>query len=78
MLYIKLSVTIIYNAMHQFDLSFSIFPQTRPNYEPIKDDPIFDPVKHLALEAPTQTYTLRDFGYGNEVKGTTPTEVFQI
>ena len=61
--------------MHHFDLNFSIFPQTRPDYEPIKDDPIFDPAKHLALEAPTQTYTLHDFGYGNEVKGTTPTDV---
>ena len=61
--------------MHHFDLNFSIFPQTHPDYERIQDDPVFDSAKHLALEAPTHTYTLSDLGYGNEVNGTTPTEI---
>lgn len=61
--------------MHHFDLNFSIFPQNNPDYEPIQDDPVFDPARHLALEMPEHIYTLRDFGYGDEVQGTTPTEV---
>ncbi len=61
--------------MHHFDLNFSIFPQTQPDYEPIQDDPVFDPSSHLALEAPTNTYTLSDLGYGKEVDGTTPTDI---
>lgn len=61
--------------MSVFDLNLAIFPHTHPGYEPIDDDPVFDPAKHLALEAPEQTYTLREFGYGDEINGTTPTEI---
>ena len=61
--------------MSYFDLKLKIFPQTAPDYELIADDPEFNPAVHLALERPQQTYTLADFGYGDEVTGTTPTDI---
>ena len=61
--------------MGQFDLNLSIFPHTQPGYEPIADDPEFVPSRHLALEPPEHVYTLQEFGYGDEVMGTTPTPV---
>ncbi len=51
------------------------FPQTLPNLQPIKDDPIFDPAIHLALEQPEHILSLEDFGYGEEIAGTTPTNI---
>ena len=43
------------------------FPSTRPSgYEPLRDEPVFDPQRHLALEAPSQLWTLEDFGYTKE------------
>ena len=51
------------------------FPGTAPDYEPIADDPVFDPSIHLALTRPEQTWSLTDFGYGEEIAGTTPAEL---
>jgi hypothetical protein len=43
------------------------FPSTRPQgYEQLRDEPVFDPQRHLALEPPSQSWTLNDFGYSNE------------
>ncbi len=40
------------------------FPSSRPQgYEPLRDEPVFDPKRHLALEPPAQSWTLNDFGY---------------
>jgi hypothetical protein len=39
-------------------------PATRPSgYEQLREEPVFDPQRHLALEPPTQRWTLDDFGY---------------
>jgi hypothetical protein len=35
-------------------------------YEWFDDEPVFDPNVHLQLEAPSETYTLADLGYGSE------------
>ena len=51
------------------------FPDTSPYLESIEDDIPFDPAIHLALEQPEQIFTLSDFGYGNEIDGTTPTNI---
>lgn len=51
------------------------FPRTRPNLEPISDDPVFDPAVHLALTLPQQSWSLADFGYGDEIAGTTPADL---
>ena len=41
------------------------FPRERPHtYEPIADEPLFDPMRHLALEPPREVWRLSDFGYG--------------
>ena len=43
------------------------FPSTRPiGYEHLRDEPVFDPKRHLALEPPSQVWSLGDFGYGKE------------
>jgi hypothetical protein len=40
------------------------FPrQLPPTYAMIRDEPAFDPVRHLALEAPQRVWRLSDFGY---------------
>ena len=40
------------------------FPLEPPAaYEAIRDEPAFDPDRHLALEAPAQSWRLADFGY---------------
>ena len=40
------------------------FPRERPPaYEPLADEPAFDPVRHLALEPPRDVWHLSDFGY---------------
>lgn len=61
--------------MHNYDIQLKVHPDCGPNYEPIKDDPVFDPARHLALEQPESTLTLADLGYGDETAGTTPTQV---
>jgi hypothetical protein len=46
------------------------FPSTRPlGYEQLGDEPVFDPKRHLALEPPSQSWTLEDFGYSEEEAG---------
>ena len=61
--------------MNPFNLNLDIFPHNNPSYECISDDPKFDPDIHLALELPDETYTLAEFGYGDEIMGTTPTQI---
>lgn len=61
--------------MHPYDIHLQLHPRTDPGFEPIADDPVFDPARHLALEAPAHTLSLADLGYGDEIAGTTPTEV---
>lgn len=40
------------------------FPRERPHsYDPIPDEPAFDPARHLALEPPGDLWQLSDFGY---------------
>jgi hypothetical protein len=46
------------------------FPSTRPQgYDQLRDEPVFDPRRHLALEPPSQSWTLNDFGYSEEEAG---------
>ncbi len=61
--------------MHAFDVSLQRHPKFGPDFDTIKDDPVFDPTKHLALEQPAYTLSLADLGYGDELDGTTPTSV---
>lgn len=61
--------------MSNYAIDLKRFPDAYPDFEPIKDDPVFDPAIHLALETPEQILTLNDLGYGDEVAGTTPTEI---
>lgn len=43
------------------------FPSTRPSsYGQLRDEPVFDPKRHLALEPPSQRWTLDDLGYTEE------------
>jgi hypothetical protein len=52
------------------------FPSTRPQgYEQLRDEPVFDPKRHLALEPPSQSWTLNDFGYGKEEAGTCASQI---
>jgi hypothetical protein len=40
------------------------FPQALPpTYQPLADEPVFDPARHLSLEQPRQVWSLADFGY---------------
>lgn len=40
------------------------FPQELPpTYQPLADEPAFDPARHLSLERPRQAWSLADFGY---------------
>ena len=42
-------------------------PETlTPAFSFIENEPVFDPVRHLALEAPQQILTLEDFGYSTK------------
>lgn len=42
-------------------------PSTRPlSYDQLRDEPVFDPNRHLALEPPSQYWTLEDLGYTKE------------
>jgi hypothetical protein len=43
------------------------FPSTCPSgYAELRDEPVFDPRRHLSLEPPAQVWTLDDFGYTRE------------
>jgi hypothetical protein len=43
------------------------FPAELPaTYQAIADEPVFDPVRHLALEPPRQVWRLEDLGYAAE------------
>lgn len=61
--------------MDNFNLSLKRFPDSSPDFDRIKDDPVFDPAIHLALEQPEQVFSLSDLGYGDEINGTTPTAI---
>jgi len=50
-------------TMPAHDLTLHRFPETTPGYEPIDDDPVFDPVVHLALGQPERRYSLAELGY---------------
>ncbi len=62
-------------TLHNYDINLRLHPSVIPDYEPIQDDPVFDPARHLALEQPASTLSLTDLGYGEEIAGTTPTQV---
>ncbi len=52
------------------------FPSRIPDgYEPLVREPCFDPSRHLALEAPARTWTLEEFGYGDDVVRAMPSPV---
>jgi hypothetical protein len=61
--------------MSNYAINLQRYPEVYPKFEQIKDDPIFDPAIHLALETPATILTLNDLGYGDEIAGTTPTEI---
>ena len=45
-------------------------PSTRPfSYGQLREEPVFDPKRHLALEPPSRRWTLGDFGYSEEEAG---------
>lgn len=43
-------------------------------FDPIVDEPVFDPAKHLQIEMPQDIISLRDFGYSDDDIATCPTE----
>lgn len=44
-----------------------LFPEHSPkNYGYLSDEPTYDAARHLALEKPTELWTLGDFGYNDE------------
>ena len=52
------------------------FPTERPRgYEPLCDEPVFDPDRHLALEAPAEVVMLADLGYSDDEIATKATPV---
>lgn len=52
------------------------FPAEQPaGYEWLDDEPVFDPGRHLQLEAPAETIMLADLGYGEEEIATKATAV---
>ena len=61
--------------MSNYTVDLKRFPDISPEFEQIKDDPAFNPSTHLALETPEQILTLSDLGYGDELAGTTPTDI---
>ncbi len=42
---------------------------------PHRDEPVFDPGRHLALEMPERVWTLQEFGYDAAVRASTPSNV---
>ena len=61
--------------MNHFDINLQRFPARSPYTECIADEPVFDAGKHLALTQPENLLSLTDLGYGDEVNGTTPTDI---
>jgi len=52
------------------------FPATQPpGYTWLEDEVVFDPKRHLALEAPKSTTSLSEFGYASEVIQSKATKV---
>jgi len=52
------------------------FPATQPpGYSWLKDEPVFNPARHLSLEAPKSTTSLAEFGYSSEVIQSKATKV---
>ncbi len=51
------------------------FPTNHPGYETIKDDPEFQPERHLALTTPESITTLEELGYDETVRSLTPSPV---
>lgn len=49
--------------MPAHDLTLHRFPDSLPDFEPIADDPVFDPSVHLALGQPERIYSLAELGY---------------
>ncbi len=49
--------------MPAHDLMLHRFPATLLGFEPIDDDPVFDPALHLALGQPERHYSLAELGY---------------
>jgi len=44
-------------------------------YEPLAAERVFDPARHLALEAPVRVWSLADFGCGDDVIAATPSPI---
>lgn len=61
--------------MNSFDISLQRFPQSNPFVDYINDDPVFDPARHLALTEPENLLSLSELGYGEEIDGTSPTDI---
>lgn len=52
------------------------FPATQPpGYDWLDDEPVFDPARHLQLEAPSEIVMLADLGYGTDEIATKATPV---
>ena len=58
-----------------FDTLVHRFPRSGPGWEPIADDPPFDPARHLALGEPESCLTLDALGYGQTLEHPTPTRL---
>ena len=54
-----------------YPIDLNIRPQ---GYDPLPSEPEFDPSKHLALEAPSDVYSLKDFGYSAKAIAECPTD----
>ena len=43
------------------------FPEKLPDgYKLLSEEPIFDPLKHLSLQFPSEIFSLEDLGYTRE------------
>lgn len=52
------------------------FPRTMPTaYRSAEDEPLYDPVRHLALERPEKLWSLAELGYDRAAIAACPTEV---
>jgi len=52
------------------------FPNRIPeSYERLRDEPAFDPARHLALEKPDRVITLEEFGYDAQSRASAPSQV---
>ena len=52
------------------------FPASIPDSYPVlENEPLFDPVVHLALEKPTRIVNLDAFGYDEKARNAAPTNV---